>query len=68
MTRLLPFFRGALAMAPALLSLFALAACGNPPEGRPPLVNSGSYDWTDQLRGADGYPLPGWGNIVGKSY
>jgi hypothetical protein len=38
-----------------------LVACSDPPMGRPPLVNSGSYDWRDAYRGPDGYPLPGWG-------
>jgi len=39
----------------------ALAACGPEPVGRPPVVNSGSYDWRDAYRGPNGYPLPGWG-------
>ena len=38
-----------------------LAACTN--EGLPPrsIVNTGSYDWADQVKDAQGYPLPGWG-------
>jgi hypothetical protein len=27
-------------------------------------INSGSYDWTDQVRDARGFPLPGWGDII----
>jgi len=44
-----------------------LAACSDPPMRRAPLVNSGSYDWQDQLRGPNGYPLPGWGYVVNKA-
>jgi len=45
--------------------LAALAAC-EPPSGNP-VVNSGSYDWTDQVRDARGYPLPGWSNAIGPN-
>lgn len=39
----------------------ALAACGgNAETGRPPIVNSGSYDWRDAFIGPNGYPLPGY--------
>lgn len=48
-----------------LLVVFALAACTQP--GPAPLVNSGSYDYTDQLRDAQGYPLPGWSNAIGPN-
>lgn len=41
-----------------------LAACTDPSLPRQPLINSGSYDWTDQARDAQGYPLQGWGNII----
>lgn len=41
--------------------MLALAACADPGMGRPPVVNSGSYDWQDSFRGPDGYPLPGYG-------
>jgi hypothetical protein len=27
-------------------------------------INSASYDWTDQVRDARGFPLPGWGDII----
>jgi hypothetical protein len=27
-------------------------------------INSGSYDWTDQVRDARGFPLPGWGDVI----
>jgi hypothetical protein len=40
-----------------------LAACSDPSAGRPPSINSGSYDWQDAYRGSDGYPLPGWGGF-----
>ena len=39
-----------------------LAGCGTGP-----IINSGSYDWTDQVRGPDGNPLPGWGGIIEPS-
>ncbi len=40
-----------------------LAGCaGFPAKG--PVVNSGSYDWTDQVRDAQGWPLPGWASTV----
>ncbi|HEY3917379.1 MAG TPA: hypothetical protein VGL83_06285 [Stellaceae bacterium] len=32
--------------------------------GQGPQINSGSYDWTDQVRDARGFPLPGWGDII----
>jgi hypothetical protein len=57
------FVRGTLIAAPVML-----AACSDPaPMSRAPLVNSGSYDWQDQLRGPNGYPLPGWGYVVNKA-
>ena len=46
----------------------ALAGCGpNGPITMRPVINSGSYDWTDQVRGPDGNPLPGWGSIIEPS-
>lgn len=40
-----------------------LAGCqDSPPRG--PVINSGSYDWTDQVRDARGFPLPGWGSVI----
>jgi hypothetical protein len=50
------------------LAAFALtlAACGVPSSDPPPYVNSGSYDWRDQFRGPNGYPLPGWGNYFAR--
>jgi hypothetical protein len=44
-----------------------LSACGEQQGPRPPLINSGSYDWTDQVRDARGYPLPGWANAIGPN-
>jgi hypothetical protein len=44
-------------------SALVLAACENFP-ARGPVINSGSYDWTDQVRDARGFPLPGWGSII----
>jgi hypothetical protein len=44
-----------------------LAACSNAGMPRQPLINSGSYDWTDQVRDAQGYPLPGWANAIGPN-
>ena len=41
----------------------SLWACSDFPASRP-VINSGSYDWTDQVRDARGYPLPGWGNVL----
>jgi hypothetical protein len=32
--------------------------------GQGPQINSGSYDWTDQVRDARGFPLPGWGDVI----
>lgn len=32
--------------------------------GQGPVINSGSYDWTDQVRDAHGFPLPGWGTAL----
>ncbi len=41
----------------------ALIGCeGFPASG--PVINSGSYDWADQVRDARGFPLPGWGTAV----
>lgn len=42
---------------------FGLAACADFPADRP-VINSGSYDWTDQVRDAQGFPLPGWGDAI----
>jgi hypothetical protein len=42
---------------------FLLAACAMSGPHQP-LINSGSYDWTDQVRDARGYPLQGWSNVV----
>lgn len=41
----------------------ALLGCDGFPASRP-VINSGSYDWADQVRDAHGYPLPGWGTAV----
>jgi hypothetical protein len=46
--------------------LLLLAACGAPSGNRPPVVNSGSYNWRDAYRGPNGYPLPGWGNYFAR--
>ncbi len=35
-----------------------LSACTE--QGRAPLVNSGSYDWSDAYYGSNGHHLPGW--------
>jgi hypothetical protein len=42
---------------------FLLVGCENFP-ARGPVINSGSYDWTDQVRDARGFPLPGWGSVI----
>jgi hypothetical protein len=39
-----------------------LGGCQNSPQG--PVINSGSYNWTDQVRDAQGFPLPGWGSVI----
>ena len=44
----------------------SLAACASSSPDRPPLVNSGSYDWRDAYRGPGGYPLAGWGAYFAK--
>jgi hypothetical protein len=31
------------------------------------VINSGSYDWTDQVRDAHGFPLPGSGTAIFSS-
>jgi hypothetical protein len=41
-----------------LTVFLALAACTE--KGRPPTINSGSYDWGDAYYGPNGYLLPGW--------
>jgi hypothetical protein len=43
-----------------MMAVLALAGCAAPAPGRPPLVNSGSYDWHDVYWGSNGYRLPGW--------
>ena len=45
------------------LSCLALFGCGGFPASRP-VINSGSYDWTDQVRDAQGFPAPGWGTAI----
>jgi hypothetical protein len=42
-------------------AILGLASCTDSGTTRPPLVNSGSYDWQDAFRGPNGYPLPGYG-------
>lgn len=49
------------------LLLVGLACCtllGCEGFGQGPVINSGSYDWTDQVRDARGFPLPGWGDVI----
>ncbi|GEM_PF-6847320 len=41
----------------------ALLGCEGFPASRP-VIHSGSYDWTDEVRGPQGFPLPGWGTAV----
>ena len=57
-------------MKPELALLFAyvllIAGCENFP-AHGPVINSGSYDWTDQVRDARGFPLPGWGTAIFSS-
>jgi len=45
-------------------AMLGLAACADPGTPRPPLVNSGSYDWQDAFRGPDGRPLPGYAGYL----
>ncbi len=47
-----------------LLGLTCCALVGCDDFGQGVQLNSGSYDWTDQVRDARGFPLPGWGNII----
>ncbi len=44
------------------LACFPLAACEG--FGQGVQLNTGSYDWTDQVRDARGFPLPGWGDVI----
>ena len=44
------------------LTCCTLFGCGDFGQGTP--INSGSYDWTDQVRDARGFPLPGWGDVI----
>jgi hypothetical protein len=57
-------------MRPQLALLFAyvlmVSGCENFP-AHGPVINSGSYDWTDQVRDARGFPLPGWGTAIFSS-
>lgn len=46
----------------ALLAVTLAACAGFPAKG--PVVNTGSYDWTDQVRDAQGWPLPGWEGVL----
>jgi hypothetical protein len=46
-----------------LMCCGTLLSCEGFPAQRP-VINSGSYDWTDQVRDARGFPLPGWGTAV----
>ena len=48
--------RVTLPLAYALL----LVGCQNT-SARGPIINSASYDWTDEVRDARGFPVPGWG-------
>ncbi len=41
----------------------ALGSCANFPARNNPMTNSG-YDWTDQVRDAQGNPIQGWGNVI----
>jgi hypothetical protein len=43
-----------------------VSGCENFP-AHGPVINSGSYDWTDQVRDARGFPLPGWGTAIFSS-
>ena len=45
------------------LTCCALSACSGG-FGQGVQINSGSYDWTDQVRDARGFPLPGWGDVI----
>jgi hypothetical protein len=45
------------------LACCALSACSGE-FGHGVQINSGSYDWADQVRDARGFPLPGWGDII----
>jgi hypothetical protein len=60
-----PFDSG-LRLALAVLAIAVLIGCTE--GGRPPLVNSGSSDWSDAYRGPNGYPLLGYGYAIGKTY
>jgi hypothetical protein len=46
--------------------VLALAGCADFPAKRA-VINSGSYDWADQVRDAQGFPLPGWGSVIEPS-
>ena len=44
------------------LTCCTLLGCGG--FGHGTQLNTGSYDWADQVRDARGFPLPGWGDII----
>jgi hypothetical protein len=48
------------------LTCLPLLACQNGGQGfgQGMQINSGSYDWTDQVRDARGFPQGGWGDII----
>ena len=47
-----------------LLGLTCCTLLGCQGFGQGPQINSGSYDWTDQVRDARGFPQGGWGDII----
>ena len=47
-----------------LLGLTCCTLLGCDGFGQGMQLNTGSYDWTDQVRDARGFPLPGWGDII----
>jgi hypothetical protein len=55
----------AMMLRTTLLLGYALLLVGCQSYSSPnPVINSGSYDWTDQVRDAQGFPLPGWGSVI----
>jgi hypothetical protein len=55
----------AMMLRTTLLLGYALLLAGCQSYSGPnPVINSGSYDWTDQVRDAQGFPLPGWGSVI----
>lgn len=59
----IPFMTTMLRVTLPLAYALLMIGCQNTP-ARGPIINSGSYDWTDDVRDARGFPVPGWGSAM----